>query len=277
MKLHLMTGDFNASKRNGSRAFTLRELIGILAMLLLVSSVILPSLYRGSAQVHRLQCTNQLRQIGVGLSLYAAENSDFLPICRYPNPSIWYSYLIARANPGSSEISEGYMNLGLLTRTKVLDPRALYCPAQRSDFFTYAYYTTATNEWPFCPIDSNSLIRSGYQYFPQLGLTESLRSSVLPKIETKQVALEYGAISSLAPMKVGAVNLQKSIVTDLVYSPGAASHRSQGGIAGINALFLDGRVKFQTPYSIPESFEPQFWDGGLDFLGLRILSNSWKP
>jgi len=64
------------------RAFTLIELLVVVSIIALLVSILLPALGSAREQARRSVCSNNIRQICLGLYLYAADNDSNLPLQR---------------------------------------------------------------------------------------------------------------------------------------------------------------------------------------------------
>jgi prepilin-type N-terminal cleavage/methylation domain-containing protein len=67
------------AKRPLVKAFTLVELLVVIAIIVVLASLLLPSLARTKDQGRNTVCISQLRQLGVATRLYAEENNNLLP------------------------------------------------------------------------------------------------------------------------------------------------------------------------------------------------------
>ena len=58
--------------------FTLIELLVVIAIIAVLASLVLPALSRAKEQGYRTVCRSNLRQFGLGITLYASDNSEVL-------------------------------------------------------------------------------------------------------------------------------------------------------------------------------------------------------
>lgn len=74
-------------KKTRAAAFTLVELLVVVAIIAILAALLLPALAKAKARAKAINCVNNLRQIGMGFVLYGQDNDDEIVLVGLGKPS----------------------------------------------------------------------------------------------------------------------------------------------------------------------------------------------
>lgn len=136
-----------APRRLSARAFTLIDILVSIAIIAVLIGILLPSLAIVRASSERVVCASNIRQAGLGLHMYALDNTDFLPPSSFAmghGTHFETTPIHLRFDTGNRglENEEGYLwdGMGFLIGQDYLsDGRIFYCPSHLGEntFETY--------------------------------------------------------------------------------------------------------------------------------------------
>jgi prepilin-type N-terminal cleavage/methylation domain-containing protein len=138
LKKSLTIGRPEYSHRPGMRAFTLVELLVVVAIISILASLLLPVLGKAREAARGIVCTSNLRQMGICLGSYSDDSGGYLQMTTVGQP--WYLFDHAGLHWHQRMILLGYLPAFDTDAAAASSQSILHCPSS-SRFAHDGYYT----------------------------------------------------------------------------------------------------------------------------------------
>jgi type II secretory pathway pseudopilin PulG len=118
----------NLRKKN--RAFTLNDLLVVIAIIAILAAMLLPALARAKARAQRINCVNNLKQVGLSFRTFALDNGDIFPMRLAAASGGADAHVGKKTDTASQTTSFGVYGFFMVMSNELSTPKILNCPAE---------------------------------------------------------------------------------------------------------------------------------------------------
>jgi prepilin-type N-terminal cleavage/methylation domain-containing protein len=113
------------------RAFTLIELLVVIAIIAILAAMLLPALAAAKRKAQRINCVNNLKEVGLAFRVWEGDNNDNYPM-NVSTKSGGAQELVCSAGSNGTGKAGGFVDVFCVMSNELSTPKLLICPSDSS-------------------------------------------------------------------------------------------------------------------------------------------------
>jgi len=227
-------------------AFTLIELLVVIAIIAILAAMLLPALSKAKARAKRVTCMNNVRQLMIGMNMYATESRDKLP------PAATGGYWAWDLPASAADV---------ILQSVAGQKKTFYCPSTEPDYTDWENFEDPGFQRSLWNFGDPGFHITGYLFaLDQAQIAVSNRNKTM-----QPEAIRTGPFIVSPTIRVP--NTDRVLIADVIISPAGSTFANRANVPfrGINGGYYKSHLSAHLKGDFPEGSHAGFKDGHVEW------------